>query len=137
MAVSVNEQYHKLTGLLAGADLSTYQYYYVMLDANGVVQLANLQVGSLGILLNKPTSGQACDIAGFGSIVGAHGGATFAAGDVLMVETGDPGKLIKATDGLAVVAQALEAGADGTRSMVLLFPPTDCDDVSVIGIANA
>lgn len=136
MATSCNVQYHQITGLLAGADLSSYQYYYVMIDSAGVVQVANAQTGGLGILMNKPESGQVCDIAGFGSVVPAHGGATFAAGDVLMVETGDAGKLIKATDGLCVVGMALEAGADGSRTRVLLFPPTDCDDVSVPGVGN-
>jgi hypothetical protein len=130
-------EFSKIGGRVAGADLSSYQYYYVMLDNAGVVQVANAQTAGLGILMNKPASGEACEIAGPGEIVPVHGGATGAAGDVAMVETGDPGKLIKATDGLVVVGLFLQAVADGTRSDMLIYPPHICSDVSVEGIANA
>lgn len=137
MATFCNEQYHKITGLLAAADLSSYQYYYVMINSSGTVALANAQTGGLGILLNKPIAGQVCEIAGPGSIVGAHCGGTTGAGDMLMVETGDAGKLIKATNGLVNVARALEAGADGSVTRVYVCEPNESVDVSKNGVGNA
>jgi hypothetical protein len=49
--------------LSAGADLSTKQYYFVKLDSNGdaVVCAAATDV-PVGVLQNKPTSGQAAEI---------------------------------------------------------------------------
>lgn len=137
MAKQQNVAFHKTTGLKAGADLSAYQFHYCNLEADGDVNVTNVEVGALGILLNKPTAGKACEIAGPGSIVGAHGGATFAPGDMLMVENADVGKLIKATNDHVYVAQALEAGADGSVTKVRLTEPTHCADVSKVGVANA
>lgn len=130
MATSGN--INKITGLRANADLSSYQNMYVSLNSTGLV-IAGVtnQKCCLGILLNKPSAQyEACEIAGPGSIVGAVSGAATAIGDKLQLEVADAGKLITATDDSVVVGMALEVGADGVVTEVLLETPHLCADVS-------
>ena len=123
---------NKLTGFRANADLSSYQFMYVCLNSSGLV-IAGVtdQKCGLGILLNKPSAQYAaCEIAGPGSIVGAVSGAATAIGDKLQLEVADAGKLIVAGDDTVVCALALEVGADGVVTEVLIETPHLCADVS-------
>ncbi|MBD3207819.1 hypothetical protein GF319_15925 [Candidatus Bathyarchaeota archaeon] len=139
MATENNVEYHKITGILASTDYNTtsYQNYGVMINSDGEAVLASAQTGFLGVLLNEPNDGEPCEIAGPGSIVGVHGGGSFTAGDVLMIETGDAGKFVIATNDKVVVALALEDGADGSVTRALILPPTLCSDVSDVGVSNS
>jgi hypothetical protein len=136
MSTRITKSGEAYSGLKAGADLSAKQYYCVMLEADGDANVATAQTAFLGILLNKPTSGLACEIGGPGYIGGAYAGGTFAPGDKLMVDTGD-GMLVIATDDKVVVATALQTGADGSIVDVIVETPHLCADVSDEGVANA
>jgi streptogramin lyase len=49
--------------LKAGADLSSSQYFFVKIDANGDVVLAGNGENAIGVLQNAPASGEAANIA--------------------------------------------------------------------------
>jgi hypothetical protein len=128
MAVSCNEQYHKITGLVAGSDLSAKQYYAVAISS-GTVAVCNAGAGFIGILLNKPTSGQACDIAGPGSIVQASSDGTMTRGYPQKVSS--DGQLLDATDDSVTVGMALEGTTTaGVTCQIMVWRPETSADVS-------
>ena len=122
--------------LAASADLTSYQYYWTMLNSSGTVAVATAQTCNLGPLLNKPYTGEGCTIGRCGEIQPAYVGGTVAAGDALMIDTND-GMLIIATNDKVVVAFAMEAGVDGEVISVLVKCPSLCSDVSDLGVANS
>lgn len=52
--------------LEAAADLSSSQYFFVKVDSNGKAALAGANDQAVGILQNKPASGETAEIAVFG-----------------------------------------------------------------------
>lgn len=56
-----------INGLKASADLSSYQYCLVYMDAAGTVTYCGAGGKAIGVLLNKPTAGQAAEIFALGS----------------------------------------------------------------------
>ena len=52
--------------LEAGADLSAKQYYFVAVDTNGKAVLTGDDGNPVGVLQNKPTSGQAATVCVYG-----------------------------------------------------------------------
>ena len=94
-----------LTGLKAGADLSAKQFRFVKLDASGdVVVCAGVTDIPIGVLQNKPTSGQAVEVMAIG-ISKIEGDADLAIGD--MIGTSADGQ-----------AAAYVAGTDTTKYVV-------------------
>jgi hypothetical protein len=90
---------HAIGWWIAGADLSTHQFKFVELDSNGAVVLAGAAgQDCLGVLLNKPKSGESCQIAdiGGGSIVKVVASAAIAL----------EARVSSAADGRAVTAVA-------------------------------
>jgi len=94
--------------LNAGADLSALQFGTVKVDASGdVVATSVAGEETLGVLQNKPTSGQVADVMTLGKTK-ARAGAAISAGALLMANAS--GKLITAaTAGSHVIGVALEA----------------------------
>ena len=70
----------------AAADLSAKQFFAVKVTAANVVNLAGAGDGPIGVLQNKPTSGQAADVLVFG-MTKASAGAAIAAGAKVMVDS--------------------------------------------------
>lgn len=136
MATTQNEQWHKIVGYLAGAALTAYQFHYCNMEADGDINVTAVQAGGMGVLLNKPASGAACEIAGPGSIVPCKVAANVTPGLALMVDTGNVGQLIPATDDTVVVAFSLDTTASGALAPVLVVAPVTCADVSDIGVGN-
>ena len=94
-----------LTGLKAGADLSAKQFRFVKLDSSGdVVVCAGVTDIPIGVLQNKPTSGQAVEVMAIG-ISKIEGDADLAIGD--MIGTSADGQ-----------AAAYVAGTDTTKYVV-------------------
>lgn len=109
--------------LTAGADLSTYQWTAMYLSAANTVQLATSTNSSLsvGILQNKPKSGEPAEIRDLG-ISKWIAGAAVTAGDP--VTTNGSGRAIKVTSGGLVFGRAFDTvGADGDTLTVRLIPP--------------
>ncbi len=99
---------HDGSSWTAAADLSAKQFYAVKQTAARSASVASTGGESiLGILLNKPTSGQACDIAYAGQTKARAGVGGWTAGDSLETEAGT-GKLITQTTGNDIVAEAIE-----------------------------
>lgn len=98
--------------LVAGADLSTKQYTAVTLNSSGlVVACSVLGEKVLGILANKPTLGQVCEIVhtGFTPVVAS---AAFAVNAKLM--TAATGKIATAaTTGSTIIGFAVEVANAG------------------------
>lgn len=98
---------------IAGADLSAKQFYAVELTAENTVDVASDATdAAIGILQNKPRSGEAADVMHVGrSYAVADGsGTAIAVGDLVGPAAG--GKLVKkATADFATIGRALSAAA--------------------------
>lgn len=96
----------------AGADLSTKTYLGVYADTAGAVQVADTSHRPMGVLQNKPKSGEACGIRVIGTtklvVDGVAATSNIAIGDKLKADAS--GRGVKASsDGDEVFAIALEA----------------------------
>lgn len=116
-----------ISGLEAAADLSAKQYHLVRLSAANKVNQASQAVNSglLGVLQNKPKSGEFATVAddGLSKVVA---GAAITAGDLLT--TNSSGRAIVVTSLASgqemVFGRALDtAGTDGDVITARLFPP--------------
>lgn len=107
----------------ASADLSTYQYHAINI-ASAAVALAGTG-NAMGILQNKPISGEPADICFFGicMMLVDGSGAAIAEGDALGSDASGHG-VKQATDNGVMVAIALEAStAAGDIITVLAVGP--------------
>jgi hypothetical protein len=114
----------EIPGLVAGEDLSTYQFCFVGISADGSVTHAAHTARAVGILQNNPTSGHAATVAGIGSVsklkVAAAGAVTY--GQMVAPDNTSPanlGRAIVATTGDYPVATVLVGGAAGDLVPVL------------------
>ncbi len=98
--------------ILAGADLSANQNYFVKKDSNGNAVLCSvLGEASEGVLYNAPGNGEACTIAQYGTKKVVAGG-TVAVG--AWVTTDAAGKAVATTTaGHVVRGRALESAVAG------------------------
>lgn len=98
----------EIIGIAAGADLSTFQYKIIAVDGT----LAATNAVALGVLINKPKSGEHATIAYAGYMKAYVGGGSVAAGAQLVVTTS--GYLItNATSTSGIVGKAITAAASG------------------------
>ncbi len=96
------------TSVIAGADLSSKQFYCVKLNASGQMILSGAGENALGILQDKPASGQVGAVCCLGKSMGIYG-ASVTGGQNLTPDAN--GKLVPATGNDAVVAVAAESGS--------------------------
>ena len=115
-------------GFSAAADLSTFQYVAVRASASNRVNLASEVAGvagaskmAIGILQNKPKTGEAAQISVLGLTKWVAGGtATVNA----LVTYNSSGRCIDAVSGDIVMGRALEGTTvDGAVITVLQLPP--------------
>lgn len=85
--------------IVAGADLSTYQFRVV--DESGLLSNGT-HSSAAGILENKPEAGQSCEVAMIGEMKGIAGAAIAAK---VMVKVQSGGWLITATSGSGAVGR--------------------------------
>ena len=96
---------------IAGEDLSSAQFKFVTLEADGQVDLADAAgERAIGVLLNEPTAGKAATVAMTGKVM-AETGASVTAGDALQTDAN--GDAITAASGDYVMGYALEDAVDG------------------------
>lgn len=109
----------KLGTEVAASDLSSYQFYALKVTASGVA-LAGAGEAIVGILQNKPISGEAAEIVVSG-VSKAVSGAAFSKGALLEVDAN--GKLIAAssTIGYKLVGIALEAATGANQVVSVLL----------------
>ncbi len=111
-----------ISGLVAGADLSTKQFQAVTISADRTVAIAG--AGDVfGVLQNKPVSGAFASVC-VGGVGKCIAGDTIVAGDPLTSEI-TTGRLVPMTSLTEVnqVGTALEAAADGDVIAYLANPP--------------
>ena len=106
----------EIPGLIAGEDLSTYQFCFVKISADGTVTHAAHTERPIGILQNTPTATHGAVVAGVGSVsklkVAAAGAVTY--GQMLAPDNTSPanlGRAIVATTGDYPSATVLVGGA--------------------------
>lgn len=96
---------------VAGEDLSSAQFKFVTLEADGQVDLADAAgERAVGVLLNKPAAGKAATVAMTGKVM-VVAGAAVTAGD--QIQTDAAGDAITAAAGDVVMGYALEDAVDG------------------------
>lgn len=110
-----------IPGLIAAADLSSYQYRIVKLSAARTVTYSSADAdAAIGILQDKPAAAnRAANVAGPGSVSKlklGSGGCTF--GQQLTSDASGQGVVASASQ--RVVAQALETGDEGDIISVLI-----------------
>jgi hypothetical protein len=98
------------TSVIAGSDLSAKQFYCVKLNASGQMVISGAGENALGILQDKPASGQVGAVCCLGKSMAIYG-ASVTAGQNLASDAS--GKLVPATGSDAVVAVAAESGSSG------------------------
>jgi len=108
-----------IPSLTAAADLSAKQFFFVEISADRAVNLAGDGEDVLGVLQNKPTSGQSAQVNGVGSITKVVAGAAIVAGANVSPDAAGKGKTT--VSGNYIAGTALEAaGADGDVITVVL-----------------
>ena len=126
MAIGTITLIGNMPGWTASADLSAKQYYLVATSAATTVTVAGAGAFAIGVLLNEPESGEACDVIGYGAakVVSDGSGTAIAIGDPLKSDA--DGKAVKAdTDKDHVIGYALKASAaDGDIIPIILAPST-------------
>jgi len=100
-----------ILNLKAGSDLSSSRFKALVLASDGEVDVAGVNAKSIGFLMNTPTAGQVCEIAGSGGGAKAIAGGTINAGDLLATDAN--GDLLVGTANQILVARALEGAVDG------------------------
>jgi len=96
------------TSLITAADYSTKQYYAMKVNASGLAEICGAGENALGILQDKPESGEVGCVMVLGESKAIYG-ATVAAGANLMTDAS--GRLITATGTNPVIAVAKDGGA--------------------------
>lgn len=105
--------------LAAAADLSSSQYCAVDCNSSGQAALPSANGRAIGVLQNKPTSGQTADImvSGVTKMV-ANGSITQGAN----ITVTSAGKAAAASTGNIILGVALDAGAASKIISVLIMP---------------
>lgn len=105
------------TSILAGADLSDKQFHCIKLNASGQMILSGAGENTLGILQDKPASGQVGAVCCLGKSMAVYGAEVTANQDL----TPDSlGRLVPATGNDAQVAVAAQSGSVGEIHSVYL-----------------
>ena len=100
---------------IAGEDLSSSQFKFVTLEADGQIDLADADAERcIGVLINDPASGSEATVVISGKTMVTAGG-TIAAGDEVCTDTsGDAVELSTSSSATAItMGYALEDAADG------------------------
>jgi len=115
--MAIEQQVYDIT-MKTATDLSSSQYYWVQVSDDFTCAIATAAVADLlGLLQNKPESGQAAQVRRVG-ISKAILGETVTAGQLLTSDAN--GKSVVATSGQRYGAIALEGGDDGDIVSVLM-----------------
>lgn len=115
----------KLGTLKASADLSAKQYHFVSISGTGTVNSTGAGLGAVGVVQNKPASGEAAEIDCDG-VTKVVAGAAITPGTEARVMSDANGAAITATATNKVLGVALEAAtaAGQVIAVKLLAPAT-------------
>ncbi len=111
---------YRIPGLTASADLTLLQHRFVIVSASEQVNVAGVAASAIGVLQNKPNTGQAAEVvaAGVSNVIAS---AAITAGTDLA--TAANGKVAAATAGQNVVGKAIQAASndDDIISALIFF----------------
>lgn len=117
MAVNNNQ---KCVTLEAGADLSTKQYYFVSIAADGQVDPTGDGLSAVGVLQNDPSAaGRAAEVC-IGGMTKVEAGGTVAAGAA--VASSATGTAVTAGTGDVILGTAVDGGASGSIISIIFQP---------------
>lgn len=105
---------------VAGADLSSSQFLFVTLNSSGNIVVAGNGANSIGVLQDKPGSGEPGSVCGPGDQTQVQAGGSFAAGDP--ISSNGSGKAILSVTGAYLLGYAQTAGASGSNAFILFQP---------------
>lgn len=105
-----------ILNLPAAVDLSGNQYAAVTLGSSGI-GIALTDSKAIGFLMNKPQTGEVCEIASIGGGAKGIAGGAITQGDYLKVDSGNVVVANLPTDN--IVGQALQDGVSGDVIAVL------------------
>lgn len=105
------------TSILAGADLSDKQFHCIKLNASGQMILSGAGENGLGILQDRPASGQVGAVCCLGKSLAIYGSSVTANQNLTPDASG---RMVPATGSDAVVAVAAESGSVGEIHSVYL-----------------
>ena len=117
---------------IAGEDLSSSQFKFVTLEADGQVDLADADAENcIGVLINDPASGSEATVVISGKTMVTAGGA-ITAGDAVVTDTsGDAVELTTSSSATAItMGYALEDAADGQVFAIELIQGGNSSDQS-------
>lgn len=110
----------KCVTMIAGADLSTYQYRFVKLNSTAkTVVLCGDGEDAFGVLQDTPASGEACTVA-VGGVTKVYSDASFNPG--VAISSGASGIANTSANGDYMLGKALAAGASGVITTMLFHP---------------
>lgn len=120
--MSVEQKGTVIGTLFAGADLRALQFTYVKVNASGQVVAATTSGGKvLGILQNKPNTGEVAEVLVEG-VSKAVAGAVVAAGSNVMSDAAGK-SIVAATTGSTMTGVAFEAAAASGEIIAVYFNP--------------
>jgi len=117
---------------IAGEDLSSSQFKFVTLEADGQVDLADADAENcIGVLINDPASGSEATVVVSGKTMVTAGGA-ITAGDAVVTDTsGDAVELTTSSSATAItMGYALEDAVDGQVFAIELIQGGNSSDQS-------
>ena len=125
--MAFNTNYRTLPGVVAGADLTDKQFHIVKVASTAgqvVLNATSVFAGNVvGVLMNKPYTGEAAEVAIDGIAKCIVATSSLLAGDGVGCNTTSRGTDAGTTDNLARIGKALEASsAAGDIITVLLTP---------------
>jgi predicted RecA/RadA family phage recombinase len=97
--------------LIAAADLRTHQYKFCNIDGTGKAALGGAGTRAVGVIQNKPNSGEATEICHTG-ISKVKSGAGVTVGDVVMSDSTGRAITATSTNHRVGIALATAGGAD-------------------------
>lgn len=118
------EQGLQCLSLVAAADLSAKQFYFVYVDGDGKAALCGVGgMRAFGVLQNKPTAGQIASVA-YSGVTKVVAGATITPDDPIMTTASGTADVAvgAASPGNFARGQAIEGGASGETITMCLAP---------------
>jgi len=117
---------------IAGEDLSSSQFKFVTLEADGQVDLADADAENcIGVLINDPASGSEATVVISGKTMVTAGGAITAGDEIVTDTSGDAVELTTSSSATAItMGYALEDAADGQVFAIELIQGGNSSDQS-------
>lgn len=101
----------KIGNLVAAADLRTHQYKFINIDGTGKIALGGAGTRCVGVLQNKPNSGEIAEVTHTG-ISKVKSGAALTVGDIVMSDSTGRAVTATSTNHRVGIALATAGAAD-------------------------